>query len=212
MELKIGRWITATAILVCLAVFLYACANGTESEPTEPTFPEPWSEAQVFTMPTEPQEPASDTAQADDASDAETALRRIEAAHAVFGLFVETRPQLDKEDSVEVEQGLFAYRVADTHFDTMEKLQKYVSGYFSDEITQSLLNVGIFTEYDGALYAVDVSMREPTSDELHVEVTKKTDKEEHYRLTVGKDAKKTYESVYAKQKDGSWVFTKFDNY
>lgn len=204
--------ITATAILVCLAVFLYACGKGAETQTTEPTFPEPWSEAQVFTMPTEPQEPASDAAGADETSDEETALRRIEAAHAVFGLFVESRPQLDKEDSVEIEQGLVAYRVADEHFDTMEKLQKYVSGYFSDEIAQNLFNVGIFTDVDGKLYAVDVRMREPTTDELHVEVTKKTDKEEHYRLTVGTDSEKTYEFVYAKQKDGSWVFTKFENY
>ena len=121
--LKFGRMITATAILVCLAVFLYACGKGAETQTTEPTFPEPWSEAQVFTMPTEPQEPASDDAGADETSDEETALRRIEAAHAVFGLFVESRPQLDKEDSVEIEQGLVAYRVADEHFDTMEKLQ-----------------------------------------------------------------------------------------
>lgn len=210
--LKFGKIITATAVFVCLAVFLCACGKDAETETTGPSYPEPWSEAQVFTMPTEPPEPASGSAETDKESDAETALRRIETAHAVFGLFLESRPQLDKEDSVEVEQGLFAYRVADTHFDTMEKLHAYVSGYFSEDIVQNLFNIGIFTEVDGKLYAVDVSMREPSESELHVEVTEKTDKEEHYRLTVGEDPKKTYEFVYAKQKDGSWVFTKFENY
>ena len=43
-------------------------------------------------------------------------------------------------------------------------------------------------------------------------MTEKTDTEEHYLLTVGEDTDRTYESVYAKQKDGTWVFTKFDNY
>jgi hypothetical protein len=210
--LKFRNGITAAATLVCLAAFLCACGKSAPTETTAPDFPEPWSQAQVFTMPTEPSEEASGSAQTDKTSDEETALRRIEAAHAVFGLFLESRPQLDKNDSVEVEQGLMAYRVTDEHFDTMAKLHAYVSGYFSDEITQNLFNVGIFTEVEGKLYAVDVGMREPTQGELHVEVTEKTEKEEHYRLTVGTDTKKTYEFVYARQKDGSWVFTKFENY
>ena len=216
--LKFGKGLTATAVLVCLAVFLCACGKDPQEETTTLIESPPWSEAQVFTMPEEPQEPASDGADASQSADAdagtetETILRRIRNAHAVFGLFLESRPQLDKEDSIEVEQGLFAYRVTDPHFDTMEKLTKYVSGYFSDEITQSLLSVGIFTPVDGKLYAVDVSMRTPRTGDLHVEVTEKTDTEEHYLLTVGEDTDRTYESVYAKQKDGTWVFTKFDNY
>lgn len=162
-------------------------------------------------MPTEPQSAPSGE-EGSVSSDADAALRRIEAAHAVFGLFLESRPQLDKTDSFEVEEGLLAYRVADPAFDTMEKLRAYVSGYFSDEITQSLLNVGIFTESEGKLYAVDVSMRTSEPGAPHVEVTEKTDTLERYRLTIGSDTQKVYEYVYAKQDDGGWVFTRFDNY
>lgn len=211
-SLKFAKYMTATAVFACLAVFLFACGKDADGgTTTDPFVFETWSEAAVFTLPETPQESAS--AGADDKADTDAVLRRIEAARAVFGMFSESRPELDKEDSVEVEQGLFAYRVADPHFDTMQKLQDYVSGYFSDSITQQLLSTGIFTEVDGRLYALDVGMQTPQKGDMHVQITEKTDSSEHYVLTVGSGEKaKTYDFVYEKQSDGKWVFTRFQGY
>lgn len=213
--MKFGKILTATAFFAALAVFLCACGKDAPvATTTDPFVFETWSEAEVFTLPAEPEnESVSEGAQADE----DAILRRIETARAVYGMFSESRPELDKEDSVEVEEGLFAYRVADPHFDTMAKLEKYVSGYFSETITKQLLSTGIFTEIDGKLYALDVGMQSSQKGEMHVEVTEKTDTSEHYVLTVkSKDAKdkteKTYDFDYEKQKNGKWVFTRFQGY
>ncbi len=208
-DLKFGNVLTATAFFVCLAVFLCACGKGADGDPTAKTYASsPWSQAEVFSVPTEAGSSTSD----DDAADTGAVLRRIETANAVYGLFSETRPQLDKTDSIEVEEGLFAYRVTDPQLDTWNKLQAYVSGFFSDEITQQLLSIGIFTESDGKLYALDLAVRSAKTGEMHVEVLEKTDTSEHYRLTIGSDTAKTYDSVYEKQADGKWVFTRFEGY
>ncbi len=215
-SLKYGRVLTATAIFACLAVFLCACGKDAESgTTTDPFVFETWSEAEVFTVPAEPDsEPVPQDAKADGAEAEKTILRRIETARAVYGMFSESRPELDKEDSVEVEEGLLAYRVADPHFDTMAKLEKYVRGYFSESITKQLLSAGIFLEYDGKLYALDVGMQSPKRGEMHVKVTEKTDTSAHYVLTVKgpDDTEKTFDFEYAKQKDGKWVFTRFQGY
>ncbi len=107
---------------------------------------------------------------------------------------------------------MLAYRVTDPNLDTWEKLQKYVSGYFSEEITQKLLNIGMYTQYDDKLYALDVGMNPARSGELHAEVTEKTDTSEHYRLTVKAEKEETYAFDYTKQADGKWVFTHFEAY
>lgn len=223
--MKFRKLWTATAIFACLAVFLCACGKGADGDAaTDMTVSSPWSEAQVFTapsVPSAPEKPAADSkdekeskdGKTDTAADADTALQRIEAARAVYGLFLESRPQLDKTDSVEIEQGLVGYRVSNPNLDSMEKLQAYVSGFFSAEITQQLMNIGMYTQYDNKLYALDVGMQISASGEKHVEVTEKTDKSEHYRMTIGTDAeKKTYNFDYEKQADGKWVFTHFESY
>ena len=195
-SLKYGRVLTATAIFACLAVFLCACGKDAESgTTTDPFVFETWSEAEVFTVPAEPDsEPVPQDAKADGAEAEKTILHRIETARAV--------------------EGLLAYRVADPHFDTMAKLEKYVRGYFSESITKQLLSAGIFLEYDGKLYALDVGMQSPKRGEMHVKVTEKTDTSEHYVLTVkgADDTEKTFDFEYAKQKDGKWVFTRFQGY
>lgn len=206
---------TATAILVCLAVFLCACGKNTDSgSTTEQTVSSPWSEAQVFSLPAETPTAAQSGKQAEKAqTDTATILHRIQAARAVYGLFLESRPQLDKSDSIEAEEGLTAYRVTDPKLDTWEKLQAYVSGYFSDKITQQLLSVGMYIEYDNKLYALDVGMQTAHSDQMQAELTGQTDTAEHYRLTVRADKQeKTYDFEYAKQEDGKWVFTHFEAY
>lgn len=200
---------TATAIFACLAVFLCACGSGADDpSTTEPSFSTAWSEAQVFSLPSET--PASEPSGTQ--TDTDAILRRIETARAVFGLFSETRPPLDKTDSVEVQEGLLAYRVSDPQFDSLEKLNAYVSDYFSPEITQRLLSVGIYVEVDGKLYALDVGTQTAQTGDLRVEVTEKSDTSESYRLTVGSDTQHAYSFVYAKQADGKWVFTKFEAY
>lgn len=214
--LKFGKVWTATAIFAALAVFLCACGKGAaDTTTTEPYISTPWSEAQVFTLPDETQavsSPDGEDATSETQSETDVILRRIEAARAVYVLFSETRPQLDKTDSIEVEEGLFAYRVTDPQFNTMEKLYAYVSGYFSDELTQQLFNIGIYTTYEGKFYALDVGIQPPATGEMHVEVTEKTDASESYRLTIGREKDRTYQFVYAKQSDGKWVFTKFESY
>ncbi len=210
--LKVRVFLTATAIFVCLAVFLCACGKGADdASTTEPVVTSPWSEAQVFTRPSEAPTGGDEEKQAD-ADQTDVVLNRIKAARAVYGMFTETRPQLDKTDKVELEEGLFVYRVSEPQFATMEKLHAYLNGYFSDDISQRLLNIGIFTEIDGKLYAIDAAMRSPKDADLQVTVTEKTDTAEHYRLTVKGETEKTYDFVYAKQKDGKWVFTHFEAY
>ena len=216
MQLKRRIISTATAIFVCLAVFLCACGKGADDTTTEPrSVPSPWSEAQVFTLPSEAASvPDGDAGDKDktEKTDTDTALRRIETARAVYGLFRESRPQIDKEDSIEFEEGLFMYRVTDPNLDTLEKLQAYVSGYFSDEITQKLLSIGVYTQYEDKLYAVDVGMPVSQPDGLSVKVTKQTEKSEQYELTVKADTERTYNYEYSKQADGKWVFTHFECY
>lgn len=210
--LKVRHFLTATAFFVCLAVFLCACGKGADdASTTELVVTSPWSEAQVFTLPSEAPTGVKEEKQAD-TEQTDVVLNRIKAARAVYGMFTETRPQLDKTDKIEVEQGLFAYRVSEPQFATMEKLHAYLNGYFSDDISQRLLNIGIFTEIDGKLYAIDAAMRPPQSADLQVKVTEKTDTTERYRLTVKGEAEKTYDFVYAKQEDGKWVFTHFEAY
>ena len=202
----------AAALCVCVAVFFSACGkNAAVDETTEPTVVTPWSEAQVFSLPQE--EPQNEAPKADKQTDTDRILKRIEAANAVYGLFSVSKPQLDKQDSVEVEEGLLFYRVVDPDLDTMEKLRKYVRGFFSEEITQSLLNVGMYEEIKGKLYAVDVGMEAGVNmGTPTVEVTEKTKTSESYRLTFSDALQTSYEYIYAKGADGKWVFTKFHMY
>ena len=150
---------------------------------------------------------------ANDSPDSQAILQRIEAARAVYELFSVSKPQLDKEDSVEYESGLFFYRVTDPNLNTMEKMQAFVGTYFSEEITQRLLNIGMYAEIDGSLYAVDVGMQPHTvSGSPQVEVTEKTKTSETYRLTFSENPDRAYQFVYAQAEDGKWVFTQFELY
>ena len=215
--------LAATAIFVWFAVFLCACGRDAGDATTEPTFNSPWSEAQVFTLPTEPQTEKADGTEKDETEkrqpDDDAILRRIETARAVYKMFSASRPQLDKADSVEVDEGLTAYRVRDPQCATMDKLRAYVSQYLSDDITERLLNIGIYSDQGGKLYALDVGIPSAATGKAVVEVTEKTDTLERYLLTVKvdtdadgvPDTEKTYESVYEKQSDGKWVFTHFES-
>ena len=158
-------------------------------------------------------EKKADSEKADPEAESAAILKRIADANAVYGLFSVSKPQLDKKDSKELEEGLIYYRVSDPKLDTMDKLYKYVCGYFSEEITNKLMNVGMYASVDGKLYAIDVGK----SSAAHkgtptVEVTEKTKTSESYRLVFSGEPENTYDYVYSKGKDGKWVFTAFQMY
>ena len=144
----------------------------------------------------------------------------MDEARTVYGLFGEYRPAMDKNDVVTGDNETPFYRVKDTKFDTMDKLMKYVGKYFSGDVTEALINVGLYMESDGKLYAVDAAMEMDSPDtvlERHAKVTSHTKDSQDYLVTLtvdtdgdGKaDGKQEYRSTYAKQGD-KWVFTSFE--
>ncbi len=233
--------IAAAALTACLAVFLFAC-GGDASTPAVSETPS-FAEAEVFTLPEEepseseaaqsPSEAESTAAAKADAEstakaekkeqtlpDEQTILRRVDEARAVYGLFGKYRPAMDKKDEVTGDNETPYYRVTDTKFDTMKKLRNYVLKYFSEDITDALINVGMYMESDGKLYAVDAAMDMAPPETIlsrKAELTAHTKDLQNYLVTLsmdkdedGKaDSEKQYRYAYAKSGD-KWVFTSFE--
>lgn len=231
--MKSKKALAATAVLTIAAVFLSACEKAGTDKPNTQTetavqsvqqtdVPISWAEAESFSAPAEmPQTTKKADGQKTD--DTAYALQRIEAAHAVYDLFIGTKPALDKSDSVVYENNLEYYHVIDPKLDSLKKLSAYVQKFFSEEITQSLMRVEMYVELDGKLYVPDVGMQSTQGLILakKVEITEKTDKSESYTLTLtldkdgdGKvDATETHSfTCEPVGPDNSWVFTHFEMY
>lgn len=147
-------------------------------------------------------------------------LARVDTARAVYGLFGRYRPEMDKNDAIPGENETVYYRVTDKKFDTMDKLRAYVCGYFSDDVTDALLQVGLYTESDGKLYALDALMPlEIQGDVLSrsAELTAHDKDSQSYRVVLhvdtdmdGKaDSDETHAYTCVRQ-NGRWVFSSFE--
>jgi hypothetical protein len=210
--------ITAAVTVITFAAFLFtSCADN--GSPTEESRIE-WSTAEIFTI-----DDGNDIAGSSDTDDGgkesdEYAKKIISEALDAFSLFISSVPEIDRDDSIEYEEGLVYYRVVDKRLNTFEKLKDYLLRYFSEEIAIKLLNVERYMEFDdGSLYVLDINMS--TGFDILSEkytVLEQTEDREVFSVTVVRDKDgdgaaddtQTYNFVREKAEDGgNMVFTEF---
>lgn len=105
------------------------------------------------------------------------------------------------------------YQVLDERFNTMDALRSFVSGYFSDALTDELFAMNVYTEENGYLYTT-VSGRniDESIGETEFEVTEETADRIVYTVGVHywDEGKEMEQFTYERQLiDGMWKFTVF---
>lgn len=137
------------------------------------------------------------------------------AANELYLLFDENalNVECDKTTIVEI-NGAEYYPVTDERFDTKAELLEALDKYFSEEIINSLMSGGKFTEMGGKMYVKAVSDGIPLGTNVTYELTSLTDDEavfmryDTYVYEAGETETKGTEYI-AEKADGIWRFTKY---
>lgn len=106
------------------------------------------------------------------------------------------------------------FQVLDDRFNTMTQLRGFVSGYFSDELTEELFAMNVYTEEAGFLYTTtDGRNIDETIGETEFEVIDETSDTVTYSVVVhywGEGIDEEEEFTYVRKLiDGQWKFTEF---
>ena len=217
-------WVILIAAAGVLLLNACTISDDANTATYQETISEVWSQAEIFTVAGSNADNniSSETASAAKSEADESgfqAQKVIGEALNVYSLFISSAPKFDRTNAYDYD-GVVYYKVTDSSLDTMAKLTEYISDYFSEEIVQSLVNIGRYIEVDGCLYTIDVS--NSTAFAIVGEKYKtvdRSDSAEHYEVEVlqdnnadGKaDSKETYKFVREKI-DGKFVFTRFPYY
>ena len=123
---------------------------------------------------------------------------------------------LDTDRSLPDSTGEY-FRVLDERFNTPESMRDMLDFYFSDEISQSLMDMGVYIEEDGYLYTNDNDNRaiDERITETEMTVASQSDERVEYLVTVNysepvEDGLTKESFTYVRELiDGEWRFTTF---
>lgn len=138
----------------------------------------------------------------------------ITEANKVYSRF-ETDPfEYDEEHFIEID-GKKYYRVLYSNLNTESDMRSYLKNYFSDEITDSLINNGVYKKGDdGYLYTDGIGIEEDKGfdfENAEYSIDEAGENEYRYSVKVENDGNIITFNFYYAKINGKWVFIEFKN-
>ena len=140
----------------------------------------------------------------------------ITEAMKVYAWFEVAPLEADRSVPIQEANGVTYYKVRDGRYDTYNELYAYLRSIFSQEISDRLINNGVYHNIEGHLYHSNGGRgADATIQNVSYSLQSSTDRKQQYVVTVSYTQDQNVKNKVKKltfireNLDGQWIFTQF---